>query len=74
MGVCTGCRRIVYASSAHAVSGNVYGRASERDGVLDDADVPAPARLVGTMTVGDVARFVAEECGLPEVSPPPAQY
>ena len=52
-----GCRRVVYASSAHSVAGNVYGRHSAREGVETDDDVPT-YKLVRGMTVGQVGQWL----------------
>ena len=52
-----GCRRVVYASSAHAVAGNVYGKMATRQGVVTNEDVPT-YRKVRSMTVGDVCRWL----------------
>jgi hypothetical protein len=52
-----GCRRVLYASSAHSVAGNVYGKMATREGVVTDDDVPT-YRQVRAMTVGDVCRWL----------------
>jgi hypothetical protein len=52
-----GCRRVVYASSAHAVAGNVYGKMATRQGIVTNDDVPT-YRQVRSMTVGDVCRWL----------------
>jgi hypothetical protein len=50
-----GCARVVYASSAHAVGGCVYGGAGTRQGVMSEADRPAAVRRVRAMTVSVTA-------------------
>lgn len=62
-----GCRRVVYASSAHAIAGNVYGKMATRQGIVTNDDVPT-YRQVRSMTVGDVCRWLhtISDGGIPE--------